>query len=62
MKVCCENGKSIISTVEVEEWFAMYSMYKYGHIKQEQLCLARSCNKLVHTFNYQNSLKQALQR
>ena len=46
MKVCCcENEKvmiNIISTVEVEEWFAMYSMYKYGHIKHEQLCFARS--------------------
>ena len=45
---------NIIATVEVEEWFAMYSMYKYGHIKHEQLCLTRSSNKLIHTFNKNN--------
>ena len=36
---------NIMATVEVEEWFAMYSMYKYGHIKHNQFCLARSSNK-----------------
>ena len=53
----------IISTVEVEEWFAMYSMHKYGHIKHEQLCLARSRHKsFINLTIISEQLKQALQR